>query len=161
MELDKKEWRQIEAFFRDIHSIATSLAEIAAIDEAEYLPSAFEISQIDGGSMPVTPGVAVGGQGTFGIVSITPSNALFPTGTTFTWSVDDTTNVTLTPSADTTTCVAAVAAADQNPTFTITQTSNFTPAGSSAPLASSLTVPVGGEVPPPVLPTAFQVGQLA
>jgi hypothetical protein len=162
MELDVAMWHEIKQFFRDIHSIATSLAEIAAIEQAEDLPQSFTVSQIDGGTlMAVTLGVPAGGQGTFGIVSITPSNAQFPAGTTFTWSVDDTANVTLTPSADTTTCVAAVAAGDQNPSFTITQTSNFTPSGASAPLASSVTVPVTGEVPPVVLPTAFQVGQLA
>jgi hypothetical protein len=157
-------WRHLKGFFQDIHSIARSLHGIFEILKAEepQTPAGFRISQIDGGSMPVALGVAAGGQGTFGIVGITPSNAQFPAGTTFTWTVDDTANVTLTPSADTTTCVAAVAATDENPTFTITMTSNFTPANASAPLASSVTVPVSGEVPPtPPTPSAFQVGQLA
>lgn len=157
-------WNTVREFFRDIHDISTSLKKIVEIQESEDLPISFKMSQIscDGGNMSVPLGVAAGGQGTFGIVGITPSTAQFPAGTTFVWTVDDTANVTLTPSADTTTCVAAVAAGDQNPSFTLTQTSNFTPDGQTAPLASSATVPVSGEVaPPPPTPTAFQMGQLA
>lgn len=162
MKIDKEMWRTIKEFFRDIHEIATSLTKIAEIMKAEELPSGFRISQIDGGSMAIPAGVAAGGQGTFGIVGVTPDGAQFPAGTTFVWSVDDTANVTLAPSEDTTTCVASVGAGDQNPNFTITMTSNFTPSGASAPLASSLLVPVSGEVPPPPpVPSAFQIGQLA
>lgn len=164
MRFDRDMWNTVKEFFNDIHDISCSLKEIVKIQQSEDLPISFTMSQISfhGGHMAgITPGVAAGGQGTFGIVGITPSTAQFPAGTAFTWSVDDAADVTLTPSQDTTTCVAAVAAGDQAPAFTLTMTSNFTPQGASAPLASSLTVPVSGEVPPVVTPSAFELGQIA
>lgn len=89
----------------------------------------------------------------------TPQGSVFPAGTTFTWTVDDTADISLAPSADgtqvTATCVAAPAATSYN----LTVTSSFSPPGAPTPVSATLNVAIVPSAPP--TPTGMTINQLS
>jgi hypothetical protein len=72
-------------------------------------------------TMAIT-GIVLGATGTFQ-EQPSPAGSSFPTGTTFTWTSDDTLT-TLTPSADTTQVAVATSASDTATSFNLTCTSS-------------------------------------
>ncbi len=108
-------------------------------------------------------GTPAGGISTFQSSPSAPPGAVFPAGTTFAYSVDDTADITLAPNpaapTDPTqvqaTCIAAPAATSYN----LTCTSSFTPLGASAPLAVTVNVPILAAAVP--TPTAMAINQLS
>jgi hypothetical protein len=99
-----------------------------------------------------------GGTSTFQEVP-TPAGSVFPAGTTFTWSVDDTADISLVPSTDgtqvTATCVATPAATSYN----LTCQSSYVPPGATTGISATLNVAI---VPAaPALPTAMIINQLS
>jgi hypothetical protein len=89
----------------------------------------------------------------------TPAGSVFPAGTTFTWSVDDTADISLTPSTDGTQVTAVCVAAPTGTSYNLTCTSSFTPTGATAPLSATLNVPI---IPPVVAtPTGMTINQLS
>lgn len=89
----------------------------------------------------------------------TPAGSVFPAGTTFVWSVDDTADITLTPSADTTQVTAVCVSSPTGTSYNLTCTSSFTPPGSASPVSGTLNVAI---VPPAVqTPTGITINQLS
>ena len=121
-------------------------------------PSHFTIEQIQGEFMSVT-GIVAGATGTFQEVVTAPPGAVFPAGTTFVWTVDDTADTALTPSVDTTQVAIAVSTAPAQTSFNLICTSNFTPPGANAPLAVTKSVPI--LTAPVNTPTAMDINQLS
>lgn len=111
---------------------------------------------------PVTPGTPAGGTSTFAM-AYTPTGSVAPSGTTQTWTVDDTADITLTPSADGTTCSATCVASPAATSYNLTCTSSYTPPGAPtpiSPISAMLNVPIGAAPPPPVvLPTGMTITQ--
>jgi hypothetical protein len=86
----------------------------------------------------------------------TPAGSVFPTGTTFTWTVDDTADITLKPSADGTGVTAACVPAPTGTSYNLTCTSSYTPPGAPTPISASLNVPIIAGV---VAPTGMTISQ--
>lgn len=88
----------------------------------------------------------------------TPAGSVFPTGTTFSWTVDDTADITLSPSPDGTqvkaTCVASPAATSYN----LTCTSSYTPPGAPTPISATLNVAIVVTTP---TPTGMVINQVS
>jgi hypothetical protein len=87
----------------------------------------------------------------------TPSGSQFPAGTTFTWTVDDTADITLTPNGTQVTVVCVA-----NPTgtsYNLTCTSSFTPPGAPTPISATVNVAIIPATPP--TPTGMQINQLS
>jgi hypothetical protein len=105
-------------------------------------PTGMGINQINIGEdfMPVT-GTPAGGTSTFQEVP-TPAGTVFPAGTTFVWTVDDTADISLTPSTDGTQCSTACSATPSATSYNLTCTSNFTPTGATAPVSGTVNVPI-------------------
>lgn len=99
-------------------------------------------------------GITLGSAGTFAETP-TPAGTIFPAGTTFTWTSDDT-NVTLTPSADGTSVTAQTVATDTATAFNLTCTSSFTPPGAPSPVAGTVSVPLLQPTP-----TGLEISQTA
>jgi hypothetical protein len=89
----------------------------------------------------------------------TPAGAQFPVGTTFTWTVDDTADITLTPSPSGTECTATCSATPTATSYNLTCTSSFTPPGASAPVSGTLNVPIVPAAPP--TPTGLTISQVS
>lgn len=87
-------------------------------------------------------GIVLGATGTFQMTPL-PTGSVFPSGTTFTWTSDDTLT-SLTPSADGTGVAVATTTGDTATSFNLTCTSSFTPPGASAPVSKSVNVPLTG-----------------
>ena len=88
----------------------------------------------------------------------TPTGSVFPAGTTNTWTVDDTADITLTPSTDTTQCTAVCVAAPTGTSYNLTCTSSYTPPGAPTPISATLNVAIISGVP---TPTGMTINQLS
>jgi hypothetical protein len=89
----------------------------------------------------------------------TPAGSIFPSGTTFAWTVDDTADITLTPSSDGTQVSAVCVASPTRTSYNLTCTSNYTPPGAPTPISATVNVPI---IPAgPVTPTGMQINQLS
>ena len=135
---------------------AILIAVIVELLQNLNLPTGAVITQIRSGQVS-TP---AGGTSVFQIAG-TPPGSVFPGGTTYTWSVDDTADITLAPSPDgdptkiQATCVASPTGTNYN----LTCTTNFTPTGAASPIAPVLNVPI---VPAaPGAPTGAVINQLS
>ena len=92
--------------------------------------------------MPVT-GIVKGATGTFAETP-TPAGTVFPVGTTFVWTSDDTLT-SLTPSADGTSVAVATSASDPAASFNLTCTTpNFTDPATGQPMTATVNVPLTG-----------------
>jgi len=89
----------------------------------------------------------------------TPTGSIFPTGTTFTWTVDDTADITLTPSTDGTQVTAVCVATPTGTAYNLTCTSSYTPPGAPTPISATLNVAITAA--PPVTPTGMTISQLS
>ena len=119
-------------------------------------PSSLEIIQVEPQENPMS--TPAGGTSIFQETP-TPAGTTFPSGTTFTWTVDDTADITLTPSTDTTMVTAVCVAAPTGTSYNLTCTSSFTPPGASAAVSGSLNVPI---VPATTTtPTGITINQLS
>lgn len=96
-----------------------------------------------------------GGTSTFA-ESATPAGSTFPAGTTFTWTVDDTADISLTPSADGTTCTAVCVAAPAATSYNLTCQSSYVPPGASTGISATLNVAI---IVPVVTPTGMVITQ--
>lgn len=110
-------------------------------------------------------GIAPGATGIFNELPL-PAGAVFPSGTQFTWSADDTVNVSLTPSSDGTQVAVAAAATIQNgaPGFLLTVKANFTDPVSTNAIELKKTVAVPFNIPtppPPQVPTDIDISQVS
>jgi len=89
----------------------------------------------------------------------TPPGSIWPSGTTFTWTVDDTADISLTPSSDGTQVTATCVASPTGTSYNLTCTSSYTPPGAPTPISATLNVPI---VPaPPPTPTGMQISQVS
>ena len=88
----------------------------------------------------------------------TPQGAIFPSGTKFTWSVDDTADITLTPSADGTQVQAACVASPTGTSYNLTCTSDYTPPGAPTPVSATVNVAI---IPANPAPTGMTINQLS
>lgn len=116
-------------------------------------PTGMVINQIGGN----TVSTLAGGTSTFQEVP-TPLGSAFPTGTTFSWTVDDTADISLAPSADGTQVTATCVASPTGAAYNLTCTSNFTPAGAPTPVSATINVPIIVGTP---TPTGMQINQLS
>jgi hypothetical protein len=98
-----------------------------------------------------------GGTSTFQEVP-TPTGSVFPSGTTFQWTVDDTADITLTPSSDGTQCSAACVAVPTGSNYNLTCTSSYTPPGAPTPVSATLNVQIIVTIP---TPTGMTINQLS
>jgi hypothetical protein len=89
----------------------------------------------------------------------TPAGTIFPAGTTFTWTVDDTADISLTPSADGTQVSATCIPNPTGTAYNLTCTSSYTPPGAPTPISATINVPI--VQPPPPTPTGMQINQLS
>jgi hypothetical protein len=141
---------------KELHQIKRELREL--IEFLKHQPTGISIQQLQGEFfMPIT-GVTPGGTNTFGEVP-TPSGSAFPAGTTFTWSVDDTADISLTPSSSGTSVATACSATPTQTSFNLTCTSNYTPVGAQGPVAATVNVPILAVTPP--TPTGMTINQLS
>lgn len=135
---------------RWLREIAEALK--ALLKFLENRPTGIKIVQI-GGSMS-TP---AGGSSVFQEVP-TPAGSVFPAGTTYSWTVDDTADISLVPSTDgtqvTATCVATPAATSYN----LTCTSTYTPPGAPTPISATVNVAIITTTP---TPTGMTINQLS
>jgi len=97
-----------------------------------------------------------GGTSTFA-QAYTPAGSVAPAGTTQTWTVDDTADITLTPSADGTTCQATCVTKPIGTSYNLTCTSSYTPPGAPTPISATINVPITAA--PPVTPTGMTITQ--
>jgi hypothetical protein len=98
-----------------------------------------------------------GGTSTFQEVP-TPSGSVFPAGTTFEWSVDDTADITLTPSPDGTQVTAVCVASPTGTSYNLTCQSSYVPPGASTGISATLNVAI---VTTPSAPTGMTINQLS
>lgn len=115
-------------------------------------PTGMVISQL--GGQVSTP---AGGQSVFQEIP-TPQGSQFPSGTTFTWTVDDTADITLTPSSDGTQVTAACVASPTGTSYNLTCTSSYTPPGAPTPISATINVPI---IVTPPTPTGMTINQLS
>jgi hypothetical protein len=122
-------------------------------------PFGMVIKQIKKGDNMAITGTPAGGTSTFQEVP-TPAGAVFPAGTTFVWTVDDTADISLTPSTDGTQCSTACSATPTGTSYNLTCTSNFTPTGATAPASGTVNVPIlpGSAT---TTPTGLTINQLS
>lgn len=97
-----------------------------------------------------------GGTSTFQF-NPTPAGSAFPAGTTFTWTVDDTADITLTQNG--LQCTAACATTPAGTSYNLTCTSNFTPPAATGPVAATINVAIVATVVP--TPTGATITQLS
>lgn len=88
-----------------------------------------------------------------------PQGSAFPAGTTFTWSVDDTADISLAPSADGTQVTATCVPSPTGTSYNLTCTSSFTPPGAASPLSATLNVAIEPAATP--TPTGMTINQLS
>ena len=101
---------------------------------------------------------AIGGTSVFQEVP-TPDKSVFPDGTTFSWTVDNTADITLTPSSDGTQVSAKCVDAPTGTSYNLTCTSSYTPPGAPTPVSATINIPI---VPaPPTTPTGMVINQLS
>src|ERR1700690_2156066 len=123
-------------------------------------PTGAIINQIDSGTRIESMSTPAGGTSVFQIAG-TPPGSVFPVGTTYTYTVDDTADISLSPSPDgdltkiQATCVAIPTGTNYN----LTCTTNFTPPGAASPIAPVLNVPIVPATPP--TPTGAVINQLS
>jgi hypothetical protein len=129
-------------------------AILKAIEGMCHRPSGLKIVGVGENNMS-TP---AGGTSVFQEVP-TPAGSVFPTGTTFAWTVDDTADITLTPSSDTTQCTAVCVASPTGTAYNLTCTSSYTPPGATTPISATINVPI--VAPPPTTPTGMVINQLS
>ena len=98
-----------------------------------------------------------GGTSTFQM-AYTPVGSVAPAGTTQTWTVDDTADITLTPSPDGTQCTAVCSASPTGTSYNLTCTSSYTPPGATTPISATINVPI---VTVPPAPTGMTITQLS
>lgn len=102
-------------------------------------------------------GTPAGGTSVFQEVP-TPAGSIFPTGTTFTWTVDDTADITLAPSPDGTQVKATCVATPTGSSYNLTCTSSYTPPGAPTPVSGTLNVPI---IVTPPAPTGITINQVS
>jgi hypothetical protein len=88
----------------------------------------------------------------------TPTGSVFPAGTTFTWTVDDTADITLTPSPDGTQCTAVCVATPTGTSYNLTCQSSYVPPGASTGISATLNVQI---IVTPPTPTGMTISQLS
>lgn len=119
-------------------------------------PHGMEIRQLNHKEQEMS--TAAGGTSVFQEVA-TPPGSVFPTGTTFAWSVDDTADISLTPSTDGTQVSAACVVSPAGSSYNLTSTSNYTPPGAPTPVSATVNVAITPA--PPTTPTGMQINQLS
>ena len=119
------------------------------------LPTGMRINQLTEERHMSTP---AGGSSVFQEVP-TPTGSVWPSGTTFTWSVDDTADITLSPSPDGTEVTATCVPSPTGTSYNLTCTSSYTPPGATTPISATVNVPI--LPPPPVTPTGMVINQLS
>ena len=91
----------------------------------------------------------------------TPAGSIFPSGTTFTWTVDDTADITLAPNpaapTDTTQIQATCVASPTGTAYNLTCTSSYTPPGAPTPISATINVPITPAGP--TTPTGMTIAQ--
>jgi hypothetical protein len=118
----------------------------------QHLPTGMVI-QIQGGIMATQ----AGGTSVFQEVP-TPTGAIFPAGTTFVWTVDDTADITLTPSPDGTQVTAVCVASPTGTSYNLTCQSSYIPPGATTGVSGTLNVPI---IVTPPAPTGITINQLS
>jgi hypothetical protein len=100
-----------------------------------------------------------GGTSTFQF-SYTPTGSIPPAGTTVSWSVDDTADISLAPNpvapTDTTQVQATCVASPAQTSYNLTATSTYTPPGAPTPISATLNVAI---IVTPPLPTGGLITQ--
>lgn len=89
----------------------------------------------------------------------TPPSSIFPTGTTFQWTVDDTADISLSQSSDGTQVTATCVASPTGTSYNLTCTSSYTPPGATTPISATLNVAITPA--PPTTPTGMVINQLS
>lgn len=110
-------------------------------------------------------GIAPGATGIFNELPL-PAGSVFPAGTQFTWTADDTTNTSLSPSPDgSQVAVAAAPTISGGATgFNLTVKANFTDpvSGNALELKKTVAVPFNlPPPPPPSVPTDIDINQVS
>ena len=95
----------------------------------------------------------------------TPTGSQFPTGTTFTWSVDDTADITLAPytpaggtSPDPTYIQATCVANPTGTSYNLTCQSSYIPPGATTGISQTINVPI---IIPAQNPTGMAINQIS
>jgi hypothetical protein len=100
-----------------------------------------------------------GGVSTFQF-AYTPPNSVAPAGSTITWTVDDTADITLAPNpaapTDTTQIQATCVASPAGTSYNLTATSSYAPPGAPTPISATLNVAI---IVTPPLPTGGVITQ--
>lgn len=122
---------------------------------ARHRPTGMVINQIY--TRDNKMGTPAGGTSIFQEVP-TPAGSQFPTGTTFSWTVDDTADITLAPSPDGTQVKATCIDAPTGTSYNLTCTSSYTPPGAPTPISGTINVPI---VVTPPAPTGLTINQLS
>lgn len=130
------------------------LTRVLKLLQARNLPTTISIQQLfHEGPMSTQ----AGGTSVFQEVP-TPQGSVFPSGTTFTWTVDDTADITLTPSADGTSVQAVCVASPTATSYNLTCTSSYTPPGAPTPVSGTVNVAI---IVTPPAPTGLTINQLS
>ncbi len=88
----------------------------------------------------------------------TPAGSIFPSGTSFQWTVDDTADISLVPSSDGTQVTATCVATPTGSSYNLTCTSSYTPPGAPTPVSATLNVAI---IVTPPTPTGMTINQLS
>jgi hypothetical protein len=120
-------------------------------------PTGMAIDQLYSIPRSIAMSTPAGGTSVFQEVP-TPVGSVFPTGTTFTWTVDDTADITLTPSSDGTQVTAVCVATPTGTSYNLTCTSSYTPPGAPTPVSATLNVAI---IVTPPAPTGMSINQLS
>lgn len=120
-----------------------------------HLPTGMVIHQINSRSFIVS--TPAGGSSVFQEVP-TPAGSQFPAGTTFSWTVDDTADISLAPSTDGTQVTATCVATPTGTSYNLTCTSSFTPPGAPTPVSATINVAIIVGTP---TPTGMTINQLS
>jgi hypothetical protein len=125
------------------------------LNSLRHFPTGMVINQINSGSL--TMSTPAGGTSVFQEVP-TPLGSVFPTGTTFTWTVDDTADISLVPSSDGTQVTATCVASPTGTSYNLTCTSSYTPPGAPTPISATVNVAI---VVTPPAPTGMTINQVS
>ena len=152
---DGKLERKLDVILAELDIVLEREDTILQLLRARNLPSSMTINQLNSRSTPMS--TPAGGSSVFQEVP-TPVGSIFPTGTTFSWTVDDTADISLTPTPDGTQCTATCVATPTGTNYNLTCTSSYTPPGAPTPISVTLNVPI---TPAVILPTGATIVQLS
>ena len=88
----------------------------------------------------------------------TPAGSVFPAGTSITWTVDDTADISLAPAADGTGVTATCVATPTGTSYNLTCTSDYAPPGAPTPVSATLNVAI---IVTPPAPTGMTINQIS